>query len=218
MTNFSRVSSGKKLFISPENAVILIPVLSGFTVAIILLITIFVPQYIKSKEKNDEILFLEEKISFVPIYKKQIKILTQRKQSALKQRGRLINLIAGKKEVDTILNRINSIAVNNQIKISELKPVISNKSFNKNTKKEKSNKDPLLQPSVAKFIFKLGVKGQFNDIIQFLREIELLETFIISKNININSIKETSLSKKNNQLIKMTIDLSVYGQRNSQFQ
>ena len=215
MTNFSRLSSGKKSFISPENAVLLIPVISGFTFSLILLITIFIPQYINSKEKNNEILFLEEKISFIPIYKKQMNILIQRKQSALNQRRRLINLIAGKKEVDTILNQINSIAVKNQIQISELKPLIKNKSVNKNAKKETSNKDPLLQPSIEKFMFKLSIEGQFNNLIQFLREIELLETFIISKNININSIKDTSLSKKNNQIIKMSIDLSVYGQGNS---
>tara|TARA_B100000579_G_C22544014_1_gene716626 strand:+ start:70 stop:726 length:657 start_codon:yes stop_codon:yes gene_type:complete len=215
MTNFSRLSSRKKSFISPENAVVLIPIISGLAISIIFLIAVFIPQYIQNKEKNDQIRFLEEKVNFIPIYKKQLNILNQRKEEGLKQRGRLLNLIAGKKEVDTILNQINSIALNNQIIISELKPFIKNKSINKYATKEKFIKDPLLQPSIEKFMFKLSLKGEFNDLIQFLREIELLETFIISKNININSIKENSVSKKNNQIIKMMIDLSVYGQSNS---
>ena len=126
MTNFSRLSSSKKSFISPENAVFLIPIISGLAISIIFLIAVFIPKYIQNKEKNDQIRFLEEKVNFIPIYKKQLNILKQRKEEGLKQRGRLLNLIAGKKELDTILNQINSIALNNQIIISELKPFIKN--------------------------------------------------------------------------------------------
>ena len=221
MTNLYQKKEKRRKLITPENAVLFIPIFSSIIIMITILSGFLVPQSLKVKQRLEQKKFLEEKISFIPIYENKLKELEHKKTKVLSQQGRLIGLVAGEKDLKTLLNQINSITINNNIKIIEVKPIIEKKLI---TSRKKDNKnatnDPLLQPSLYKYSFKLIVEGKYNDIIEMLREIEMLETFIIANNLQVqivkniqNSLKNTSKRNDIDILTKLIVELTSYGRK-----
>ena len=221
MTNLYQKKEKRKKFITPENAVLFIPILISILIFLGIVSAVTLPQSLKIKKKLEQIKFLEEKISYIPIYNNKLKEITIKKNKALSQQGRLLSLVAGEKDLKTLLNKLNSITVNNKVKIIEVKPIVeSNFILSQKTENKKGIKDPLLQPSLEKYSFTLIVEGKYNDIIGMLKDIEMLETFVIAKNLKVESVKKiqnssTNNSKKNNVniLTKLTIELTAYGKK-----
>ena len=216
MTNFYQKEKRKKL-ITPENAVLFIPIFISIIVFIAILSTFILPQSIKIRQKIERIKFLQEKISFIPIYNNKLNEIKIKKNKALDQQGRLLSLVAGEKDLKTILNKLNSITMNNNVKIFEIKPITESKiMLSKKNNNTKVIKDPLLQPSINKYSFTLIVEGRYNDIIRMLNEIEMLETFVIANNLQIQSVQNLNNSSKNNEidiLTKLTVELTAYGRK-----
>ena len=216
MTNFYQKEKSKKL-ITPENAVLFIPIFISIIVFIAILSTFIFPQSIKIRQKLERMKFLQEKISFIPIYNNKLNEIKIKKNKALDQQGRLLSLVAGEKDLKTILNKLNSITMNNNVKIIEIKPMTESKIIlSKKTNNTKVSKDPLLQPSINKYSFTLIVEGRYNDIIRMLNEIEMLETFVIANNLQIQSVQNLNNSSKNNEidiLTKLTVELTAYGRK-----
>ena len=221
MTNLYQKKEKRRKLITPENAVLFIPIFSSIIIMITILSGFLVPQSLKVKQRLEQKKFLEEKISFIPIYENKLKELEHKKTKVLSQQGRLIGLVAGEKDLKTLLNQINSITINNNIKIIEVKPIIEKKLI---TSRKKDNKnatnDPLLQPSLYKYSFKLIVEGKYNDIIEMLREIEMLETFIIANNLQVQIVKNIQNSLNNTTkrndidiLTKLIVELTSYGRK-----
>ena len=221
MTNLYQKKEKRKKIITPENAVLFIPILISILIFLGIVSAVTLPQSLKIKKKLEQIKFLEEKISYIPIYNNKLKEITIKKNKALSQQGRLLSLVAGEKDLKTLLNKLNSITVNNKVKIIEVKPIVeSNFILSQKTENKKGIKDPLLQPSLEKYSFTLIVEGKYNDIIGMLKDIEMLETFVIAKNLKVESVKKiknssTNNSKKNNVniLTKLTIELTAYGKK-----
>ena len=216
MTNFYQKEQRKKL-INPENAVLFIPIFISIIVFIAILSTFILPQSIKIRQKLERMKFLQEKISFIPIYNNKLNEIKIKKNKALDQQGRLLSLVAGEKDLKTILNKLNSITMNNNVKIIEIKPMTESKIIlSKKTNNTTVSKDPLLQPSINKYSFTLIVEGRYNDIIRMLNEIEMLETFVIANNLQIQSVQNLNNSSKNNEidiLTKLTVELTAYGRK-----
>ena len=216
MTNFYQKEKRKKL-ITPENAVLFIPIFISIIVFIAILSIFILPQSIKIRQKFERIKFLQEKISFIPIYNNKLNEIKIKKNKALDQQGRLLSLVAGEKDLKTILNKLNSITMNNNVKIFEIKPITESKIIlSKKTNNTKVSEDPLLQPSVTKYLFTLIVEGRYNDIIRMLNEIEMLETFVIANNLQIQSVQNLNNSSENNEidiLTKLTVELTAYGRK-----
>ena len=212
MTNLSPKQSKKNTFITPENAVLFIPIFISLFITSILISAFIIPQSFKSKKTLEQIKFLEEKISFIPIYNNKLQEIKIKKNKALNQQGRLISLVAGEKDLKTLLNKLNGITISNKIKIIEIKPIIERELILSKSSDNKQNiKDPLLQPSLEKYSFTLIAEGQYNDLIGMLKEIEMLETFIIAENLKIQSIKNKD--DESNILTRLTIELTAYGRK-----
>ena len=84
MTNLSSKKKNKKL-ITPENSVLMTPIILGFIVLSSLLIFIFRPLMGKLSDEESQIGILEEKISYIKIYKKYINDLSIIQSKAQKQ-------------------------------------------------------------------------------------------------------------------------------------
>ena len=221
MTNLYKEQEKRKKLITPENAVLFIPIFISIILFLGIVSAFTIPQSLKIKKKLEQIKFLEEKISYIPIYNNKLKEIKIKKNKALGQQGRLLSLVAGEKDLKTLLNKLNSITVNNKVKIIEVKPIVESKIIlSEKTDDKKGRQDPLLQPSLEKYSFTLMVEGKYNDIIGMLKDIEMLETFVIAKNLKVQSVKtiqpsSTNDSKQNNNniLTKLTIELTAYGKK-----
>ena len=211
MTNLSSSKKNKK-FITPESSLIIIPTIVGIIILSILMAFVFRPLMNRLSREEVQIALLEEKISYLPIYKKYINELSIMRINAQKQQKRLIEIVSDPNELETILLEINRVAINNNIEIISLSPQATEnyqkKGNTKNNNNINSNKDPLLIPSIQKQIFKIKLTGDFNSLVGFLKELELLQTIVISDNIEIKSLSKKSESKL--MKLEMRLDMTFY--------
>jgi len=211
MTNLSSIKKNKKL-ITPENSVLMTPIILGFIVFSSLLIFIFRPLMGKLSDEESQIGILEEKISYIKTYKKYINDLSIIQSKAQKQQERLIELISDPNELDTILSEINKICINNSLNIISIIPQrrIKYKEPKSNKKNRSlSQKDPFLLPSIEKHLFTITLSGNYIGLINFLKELELLQTIVISDNINIVKIGG------NESNLQMKLNISTYSKVNN---
>ena len=200
MTNLTG-SNKKKDLITPENSLVFIPVLIGLISLSSLLVFVFRPLINKLSLEEAQIEVLENKISYIPIYKKYIEKVSINKSKAQEQQQRLINLISDTNQLSSILSEIDNLTIKYGIEIKKLalEPIIKyvgNTNNNKLTTK-KTNLDPFLIPSIEKHKFKLTIEGDYNSTISLLKELESLQTIAI-----IDSIAISSTLSNNNEIDK----------------
>ncbi len=209
MTNFSS-KKRKKEIITPENSLLFIPAIIG--VLILTLLLGFVYRPLKNKLNNEEqkIKALSEQISYISRYKQYINQASMYTSKAKNQQNRLINLISDPQELETILSEINRICIDNDIDIINIvpRPIIKYTQAKENKSKNSPNKDPFLIRSLEKHIFKLTIEGEYNRLLDFLKELELLQTIVITDQIEIKSKGNSSDKDKVN--LSMSFNLTTY--------
>ena len=216
MTNLSSSKTNKGI-INPENSLLFLPIIIGTVILTLLLTLIYKPLIKKLDNEKAQINVLNEKISYIPIYKKYIEDVSLIASRARKQQARLLDIISDPQELNTILSEINRISIDNDIEIINIvpKPIVKNtKSKDKpltNTNSTSTStliQDPFLVDSIEKHIFKLTLKGEFNKLLDFLKELELIQSIAITDNIK---IKATPINDKKEKLrLIMSFDLSTY--------
>lgn len=213
MTNLFSPSKKKKL-LTPENSLLFTPIILGILVLISLLIFIFKPLMTKLDNEEKKIKVLEDKILYIPIYKKYINDLSLITIKAQNQQKRLIELISDPNELNTILSEINRICVKYSIDILNIEPKPIVKYKKTETTNNSSGTDPFLSPLVEKHIFQISIKGNYNALINFLKDLELLQSIVISDNIEIKVSPNNSLNVSVNKplMLNMKFDLSTYAQ------
>ncbi len=206
MTNLSSFNQKKEL-INPEKSLIFLPIVIGLLILSSLLAFIYRPLMNKFSEEDAQINVLKEKISYIPLYKKYIYELSINKSKAKKQQERLIGLISDPQELNTILSEINRISIDHQIEITDVvpKPIVK---YTQTKEKVSKNLDPLLIPSIEKHIFKLTLRGEYNRLVDFLKELELLQSIAITDKIEIKA--DTFNSNKEKLKLTMNLNLTTY--------
>ena len=219
MTNFYS-SKRKKEIITPENSLLFLPIIIGFIILASFLTFIYRPLTERATYEEEKIKVLKEKISYIPLYKNNINKLSINLSKAKIQQERLIDLISDPQELETILSEINRISNNNDIEIINIvpkpivkytKPIINNSTDSSNNNSQ--DIDPFLIPKIEKHIFKLTLRGNFNSLLNFLKELELLQAIVISDKIDIKAIQLNSNKEKMN--LVMSFNLSTYAKEKS---
>ena len=225
MTNLSAAKNNRKSkYITPENALIFIPLCIGLLVTGLLIPTIFIPLRNRLSNERSQIEILESKISLIPIYMEYIKRISDSINKANNQQQRLIQLISDPNELKTLLSEINVISLKNSIEIIDIKAKQIEKSrISKNnlntpnqtvqiSKPDKTKYDPFLIPTIEKHTFIITLNGNYIDILNFLKELELFQAIAITDSIEISSIKsgkgQSTYQKAKN--LKMKFELSTY--------
>jgi len=193
MTNFSS-QRNRKNFLTPEKAVFFIPVLAGIAVSSILLPLIFFPSAKFIREQKADIQLLNDKVAFIPEYKLKLAEIESIFRDINNQNNRLIDLLAGKKDLTTVLSKLNTIASNQDVKIIEVKPkdkmstlltINESKEIDNSSAKSTPTQDKLLVKSIEKYPIDLKVVGNYIDILNFIRDLELLQTIVLSSNLKL---------------------------------
>ena len=214
MTNLNSTNKNKN-FITPEKSLLFTPIIVGLLSLISLLGFVYLPLTRKLSNEESKIKVLSEKISYISLYKNYINELSTKTSHAKRQQQSLINLISDPQELETILSEINRICIENKIEIIDIesraivKSIQSNDNYLSNMKDNNLlNKDPFLIPSIEKHTFKITIIGEFNNLLNFLKEIELLQAIVISDNIEIKGNPRNT--NKDNLKLQMKFDLSSY--------
>ena len=203
--------------ITPERAAVILPtIISSFIVFII--ISIFViPKYVKSNKVKSELKEFIRKKEELPELKLQYKILNEKLKKLNDRKEKIIYLVTGKSNLETLLERIEYIGKKNKIEILSISPKsITNFVPLKNEAEEINSIviDPLLAEGVKKYIFQLDFESNFKDLLSFFREMEFQESVFLFRDLKLklkDNEENISSAYSKEYLLEVSLEIIVYG-------
>lgn len=212
----------KKNLITPEKAAWFIPVFISSCISILLIMFFVIPKYVKSNLVNLELIGLVKKKNELANLKSQYKIINQKFDKLNQEKLKIVELISGKSNLDTLLAKLGEIAKENNVEFISISPrkviIASNNSSEIKRKKNKKgvnlNIDPLLVEGTKKYLIDFTFKAKFVDLLSFIRELEFLENIILIDNMNLKLISESSNSSESNapqEMLQISIGMTFYG-------
>ena len=212
----------KNNLITPENAASLIPVFISSGIAILIIIFFVLPQYVKSNKVNLELNGLIKKKNDLDNLKSQYKIINQKFSKLNNEKSKIIEIISGTSNLDTLLAKLGEIGKKNNIEFVSIVPKkiiqFTEKNpaddSNKNIKKNNLINDPLLVEGTKKYLIDVTLKTNFINLLSFLRELEFQENVILIDDMNLKLAVQNSnnLNIDNSQgLLEVKLKVATYG-------
>ena len=112
----------KKNLITPEKAAWFIPVFISSGISILLIMFFVVPKYVKSNLVNLELIGLVKKKNELANLKSQYKIINQKFDKLNQEKLKIVELISGKSNLETLLAKLGEIAKENNVEFLNLIP------------------------------------------------------------------------------------------------
>ena len=198
--------------ISPQNAQFLIPI-SSFIILALGIVLFVMPPLISTRNKRLDTLKIERKKSEdLALLRLQNKAINKQLENQKIKKDLIVEMVAGEKELRTLLSKLGSIANNHSIELIEIIPnqvrrfEASSQSLGVNAS---SFGDPLITQGIEKHSANIFLRGSFINFVEFLREIESLESIVITKDIQVIDDNIVNISKVNK--IDLIMELSAYG-------
>ncbi len=224
---FSSIKKTKKI-LTPERAAWLIPVFISSGLSILSIIFFVIPQYVNSTKVNLELNGLIKKKNELNNLKSQYKIINQKFAKLNKEKERIIELISGTSNLDTLLAKLGEIGKKNNIEFVSIVPkkivnfidssleknTNTNKNKNKNKKLTNVIIDPLLVEGTKKYLIDFTFKTNFINLLSFLRDLEFQENVILLNGINIDLISRKSnnvVIDNDIEILEVKIEVTFYG-------
>ena len=208
----------KNNLITPEKAASFLPIFISSGVAILLIIFLVFPQYIKSTKVNLELNQLIKKKNNLNNLKSQYKIINQKFSKLNKKRSRIIELISGTSNLDTLIAQLGELGKKNNIEFVSIIPknVISfvdnipEQNISKNNQQNKLNIDPLLVEGTKKYLIESNFKTDFVNLLSFLRELEFQDNIILIDDINVKFNDQNS-DPNQGSILQIKLMMIIYG-------
>ena len=212
-----------KNFITPERAASFIPLFISAGISIVITSLFVIPQYIKSNKVNLELNDFVRKKNDLDNLKSQYKIINKKFEKLNQEKINIIELVVGRNNLDTLLDKIGEIAIKNNIEYISIVPVKlvkyeENLEKNGNLKIKKNDQkitDPLLVEGSKKYLIDLTFKTEFINLLSFLRELEFQESVILVKDINLKLSSQNSNNDEINnpkEEIEVKLSATFYGE------
>ena len=231
MTNLSgELRQGRFKWLTPENAVVVLPVLAGLVMAALIAPSGIWPLSERVNNKKEEVELLRSKSIAVPQLRQQLAELSARQRLREQQLDRLLALVAGTSELNTFLSELNDLAYATGVVITTTEPgdvqrFIAQASPAGTTDSappaaggeagSAPSGDALLNKGLEKRSAGLTVQGGFLPVYEFLRALEKLQVFVIVSEMDIQS--EAQPRTENNEVaapkIRMSLELTAYGRQ-----
>ena len=208
----------KNNLITPEKAAFYFPFLISSGIAILLIIFLTLPQYIKSNKVNLELNELIKKKNNLDNLKSQYKIINQKFSELNLKKSRIIELISGSSNLDTLIAQFGEIGKKNNIEFISIVPkkVInfvdnsSEQNISKNNQQNKLNIDPLLVEGTKKYLIESNFKTDFVNLLSFLRELEFQDNIILIDDINVKFNDQNS-DPNQGSILQIKLMMIIYG-------
>ena len=184
----------RKNLITPEKAASFIPVFISAGISILLIVFFVIPQYFKSNEVNSELNGFIKKKNELDNLKAQYKIINSKFDKLNKEKSKIIELITGRSNLDTLLAELGKLARKNNIEFLSIAPQRLLIADENSTEKQLSNNfnqtdlenDPLLVEGIKKYLIDFTFKTDFVNLLSFLRDLEFQDNAILLDDINLN--------------------------------
>ena len=225
MTNFSGIGrQGLWSWLTPERAVLVVPVFAGLGLSMALLSVGVTPLTIRVREQNEVVEQLTTKAEFVPVLRQRLAAVKREQVARAQQLDRLLALVAGTSELQTFLAGLNDLARVYNVSITTTKPgdverfktPIPTQASEAPPAAGGGNSgaaaaDPLLNRGLEKRSAMLTVKGPFQQVLGFLRSLEQLEAFVVIGEMNIRGQGGQREDGVDPAEVEMELKLSAYG-------
>ena len=232
MTNFSAGRPPRAAaWMTPERAVVLIPIILGVVIASMLLIFGFTPLSVLVRDRQATVDQLKLKRDAVPGLRQELESLRADQETRESQKDQLLGLIAGTADLATFLAELNLLALAESVTITATEPgeieryvpppePPEGESPNEDPPVEGMEvlpTDPLLNQGLEKRSAALTVQGPFEHVLSFLRALESLQVFVIINDLSVeaeptpivgNKAAEASPSAS---FTRMSLTLTAYG-------
>ena len=229
MTNFSGIGrQGVWSWLTPERAVLVVPVLAGFGLTMALLSVGVTPLMIRVREQTAVVGQLKTKAEFVPVLRQQLALLKRSQKEREQQLDRLLELVAGTSELQTFLAGLNDLARAHNVEIITTKPGPVER-FKASTPAQTQGQiappaaggldsqeamgDPLLNRGLEKRSAVLTVTGPFQRVLAFLQALERLEVFVVISEMNVQEQSQKTEDGVDQAEVSMDLTLSAYGRQ-----
>ena len=208
-------------FITPEKAASFIPIFISAGISILIISFFVVPEYFKSTKVNLELNGLIKKKNDLENLKSQYKVINKKFEKLSSEKTKIIELVTGNTNLDTLLDKLGEIASKNNIEYLSIAPVRLIK-YAENTKENTKEKnkaqtiksdqiiiDPLLIEGSKKYLINLTFEAEFINLLSFLRELEFQESLILINDMNLKLLSQNGNNGElNNPSEKIEVKLS----------
>ena len=229
MTNFSGIDrQGPWSWLTPERAVLVMPVFAGLGLSMVLLSVGVTPFTIRVREQTEVVEQLMTKAEFVPVLRQQLAGLQRKRVERDQQMDRLLELVAGTSELQTFLAGLNDLAGVHDVAITTTKPGPVER-FEALTPSQVQAKeappaavggdsrvvggDPLLNRGLEKRSSDLTVTGPFQKVLAFLQSLERLEAFVVISEMNVQEQSKQTQDGVDQSEVTMNLTMSAYGRQ-----
>ena len=229
MTNFS--GGGQKgiwAWLSPERAVLVVPVLAGVGLAVLVSSAGVTPLSLQVNKQQRLVDELQEKSDRLPVRERRLKSLQNDIAQRQQQQDRLLALVAGTStsELNTFLAELNNLANASQVKITTTEPgekVLFSPPVVPVAGEAPpaagggaaplAPPDALLAQGLEKRSVGLTVKGPFSKVFAFLRALERLQVFVSISEMEVKAedAADENGAKGARSPVALAIKLTAYG-------
>ena len=203
--------------ITPESAASFLPIIISSGIGILIIVFFVMPEFIKSNKVNLELNEFIRKKDELENLKLNYKKISKELNDLNNQKLRIIELISGTSNLDTLLANVGILGRKNNIEFLSIVPqklVISNN--NKcliNNSKPKLEIDPLLVDGLKKYLIDFSFKTDFINLQSFLRDLEFQENIILINDIDVKVIKKNNnnVGELDNNNLDVKLSMTFYG-------
>jgi len=226
MTNFQGQASSSRLhWLTPERALFFVPVLACVGVSFALLPFTVVPMWSLVRERKAVVQDLSKKSFDLPQLELNLQTQQVLKLQLEDQEDRLIQMLAGTKDLDTFLAGLNQLALQHQVTVVTTEPGaievwsppleggdVVDGGLQPDGDLSASG-DDLLQEGLEKRSALIQVQGAFRNVQGFLQDLESLEVFVIASELTMEAIRFSAGESVNEGSVeaKLELQLSAYG-------
>ena len=210
MTNFQgETNRPTTAWLTPERAVVVVPILAGLALATTLASAVITPQLVQLRERRSVVDVLEQKSNALPGL---VEALAQRRleqAEVMAQQQRLLALIAGTEQLETFLAQLNDLANKHQVVVTSTEPgAVERAPAPLAPTDAPAAGDSLLMQGLEKRSARIQVEGPFVQVLDFLRSLENLQVFVITDDL---SLVAARASKDEAIKVRLGLTLLAYG-------
>lgn len=215
MTNFQlKANRPVEAWLTPERAVVVVPILAGLVLAGTLAAAVIRPQLSRLHERRSVVEVMEQKSEALPGLEQALAQRRVDQAEVMAQQQRLLGLIAGTSELETFLAELNDLADEHQVLVFSTEPgaverapvPIAPTDAPVAGAADLVVGDPLLMQGLEKRSARIQVEGSFVQVLDFLRSLEKLEVFVVTEDLSVMGAASAEAMK-----VRLGLTLLAYG-------
>lgn len=234
MTNFQVGGPSKPQLLTPERAVLILPVLAGVVVAGLLVAFGVAPQVVTLQQRQEQLKDLEARQAELPMLRAQLNALVQRMSELKGQQGRLVDLIGGATELRTLLTQLNTMAVASGVTLLSIEPQAVERGAKQAPAPPPNNSgappdpkapppppaDKLLPEGLEKHSALVTLEGPFRGLVRLLQQLEGLAVIVVVEDLDLEAATPAAANQGTTPqtpapaaepITKLKLRLSAYG-------